>query len=182
MLKSCLKWSVFQLEIWKSWCSRRLCISTLTFSHLYQWLITRAYIWCVKLFADNTSLFSIVNCAKASASVLNSDSLKIQDWAYHWKMLFNPDQAKQAQQVIFSRRSALHERCPYLELFWSVFLSIRTEYREILRISPYSVRIRENTDQNNSEYGHFLRSANKINHGRLYFNIATVKLAHTQKL
>ena len=23
---------------------------------------------------------------------------------------------------------------------------------------PYSVRIRENTDQNNSEYGHFLRS------------------------
>ena len=26
-----------------------------------------------------------------------------------------------------------------------------------LRISPYSVRMRENTDQNNSEYGHFLR-------------------------
>ena len=26
------------------------------------------------------------------------------------------------------------------------------------RISPYSVRMRENTDQNNSEYGHFLRS------------------------
>ena len=29
---------------------------------------------------------------------------------------------------------------------------------EILRISPYSVRIRENTDQKNSEYGHFSRS------------------------
>ena len=25
-------------------------------------------------------------------------------------------------------------------------------------ISPYSVRMRENTDQNNSEYGNFLRS------------------------
>ena len=25
-------------------------------------------------------------------------------------------------------------------------------------ISPYSVRMRENTDQNNSEYGHILRS------------------------
>ena len=25
----------------------------------------------------------------------------------------------------------------------------------LLRISPYSVRIRENADQNNSEYGHF---------------------------
>ena len=28
----------------------------------------------------------------------------------------------------------------------------------MLRISPYSVRIWENKDQNNSEYGHFLRS------------------------
>ena len=28
----------------------------------------------------------------------------------------------------------------------------------LLRISPYSVQIRENADQNNSEYGHFLRS------------------------
>ena len=31
-------------------------------------------------------------------------------------------------------------------------------FRRILRISPYSVRMRENTDQNNSEYGHLLRS------------------------
>ena len=31
--------------------------------------------------------------------------------------------------------------------FWSVFSRIRTEYGEILRISPYSVRVRENTDQ-----------------------------------
>ena len=50
------------------------------------------------------------------------------------------------------------EMCPYSELFWSVFSRIRTENGEILRISPYSVRIRENTDQNNSEYGHFLIS------------------------
>ena len=28
----------------------------------------------------------------------------------------------------------------------------------LLCISPYSVRMRENTDQNNSEYRHFLRS------------------------
>ena len=28
----------------------------------------------------------------------------------------------------------------------------------LLRISSYSVRMRENTNQNNSEYGHFLRS------------------------
>ena len=50
----------------------------------------------------------------------------------------------------------LHEKCPYSELFWSEFSRIRTEYEEILCISQYSVQMRENTDQNNSEYGHFL--------------------------
>ena len=35
---------------------------------------------------------------------------------------------------------------------------IRTKYGEMLRISPCSVRMREYTDQNNSEYGHYLRS------------------------
>ena len=35
----------------------------------------------VKPFSDDTSLFSIVNCLKAFASVLNSDLLRIQDWA-----------------------------------------------------------------------------------------------------
>ena len=42
--------------------------------------------------------------------------------------------------------------------FWSEFSRIRTKYEEILRISPYSVQMLENADQNNSENGHFLRS------------------------
>ena len=52
---------------------------------------------------------------------------------------------------------SLRKKCPYSELFWSTFSRIRTEYGEILLISPNSVRMRENADQNNSEYGHFLR-------------------------
>ena len=53
---------------------------------------------------------------------------------------------------------ALCEKCPHSELFPSVFYRIYTEYGEILRTSPYSVRMRENKEQNNSEYGHFSRS------------------------
>ena len=52
----------------------------------------------------------------------------------------------------------LPKKCSYLELFWSVFSRIPTEYREIQSISEHSVQMRENTDQKNSEYGHFLRS------------------------
>ena len=52
----------------------------------------------------------------------------------------------------------LREKCLYSELLCTVFSRIWTEYGEILRISTYAVQMRENTDQNNSEYGHFLRS------------------------
>ena len=45
---------------------------------------------------------------------------------------------------------SLREKCSYSGLFWSVFSRVR--------ISSYSVRMWENADQNNSEYGHFLRS------------------------
>ena len=34
---------------------------------------------------------------------LNDDLEKISNWAIQWKMSFNPDTNKQAQEVIFSR-------------------------------------------------------------------------------
>ena len=41
----------------------------------------------------------------------------------------------------------LCEKYPNMEFFLVVYFCIRTEYGEILRISPYSVRMRENNDQ-----------------------------------
>ena len=55
------------------------------------------------------------------------------------------------------KRQTLRKKFPYSELFWSVYSRIRTEYGEIRSISSYSVRMWENKDQNNSEYGHFSR-------------------------
>ena len=52
----------------------------------------------------------------------------------------------------------LREKCLYPECFWPISFLIRTEYEKIRNISPYSVWIQENTDQKNSEYGHFLRN------------------------
>ena len=52
----------------------------------------------------------------------------------------------------------LRKKCPYSKLLWSAFSRIRNEYGEILRIPPYSVQMPKNTDQNNSEYGHFSHS------------------------
>ena len=59
----------------------------------------------VKLFADNTSLFSVVHDTQTSANDLNKDLKIINNWAFQWKMNFNPDPTKQAHEVIFSRKT-----------------------------------------------------------------------------
>ena len=56
----------------------------------------------IKFFADDTMLFSIVNDPAISANNLNHDLDIIQRWAYQWKMEFNPDPTKQANEVLFS--------------------------------------------------------------------------------
>ena len=37
--------------------------------------------------------------------MLNHDLKAIENWAFQWKMSFNPDPTKQAEQVIFSSKS-----------------------------------------------------------------------------
>ena len=63
-----------------------------------------------KQFADDTSLFSVVNDINTSASDLNEDLEKIGNWAFKWKMNFISDPNKQAQEIIFSRKktASLH--------------------------------------------------------------------------
>ena len=63
---------------------------------------------------------------------------------------------------------SLREKCLGSKFFWSVVSRILTGYGEILRISPYSVQVQENTDQKSSKYGHFSCSV-----GQKYKSIAT---------
>ena len=55
-----------------------------------------------KLFANDTSLFSVIHDNHTSVNALNKDLEMIQNWAFQWKMNFNPDPTKQAQEVNFS--------------------------------------------------------------------------------
>ena len=58
-----------------------------------------------KIFADDASLFSKVRNINNSANKLNDDLEKISQWAYQWKMQFNRDTNKQANEVTFSCKS-----------------------------------------------------------------------------
>ena len=57
-----------------------------------------------KLFAEDTSLFTVVYDEIISENQLNRDLKIISEWAYQWKIQFNPDINKQAVQVIFSQK------------------------------------------------------------------------------
>ena len=57
-----------------------------------------------KLFADDTSLFSVIHDVNASAKELSDDLKKVNDWAFQWNMSFNLDPSKQFQEFIFSRK------------------------------------------------------------------------------
>ena len=56
----------------------------------------------IKFFADDTSLYSVVNDPKILANELNYDLHIIGHWAHQWKMSFNPDPTKQAEEILFS--------------------------------------------------------------------------------
>ena len=61
-------------------------------------------------------------------------------------------------------RTTLNEKCPYSELFWHVFIP----------------EFGRNTNQKNSEYGHFSRGA--LIHGRWYFYKKSHECLFQQKI
>ena len=55
-----------------------------------------------KQFADGTSLFSVIDDKHSSANKLNQDLNRLNDWAFQWKMIFNPDPVSKLKKFIFS--------------------------------------------------------------------------------
>ena len=58
-----------------------------------------------KLFADDVSLNAIMYDDKHSTENIEHDLKLIYDWSVKWKMLFNPDITKPAEEVLFTNRT-----------------------------------------------------------------------------
>ena len=69
-----------------------------------------------KLFADDATLFTIVKDKNESASVPNNDLSLIWKWNFNWRMLFNPDHHKPAEEVLSSRKQKVLIH-PFISLF-----------------------------------------------------------------
>ena len=103
--KSCIEWTKLLMGKYWSWSSFLQCfiLGPLLFliyiNDLPDNLSTN-----VKLFADDTSLFSVVHDIATSSCDLNYDLNRVREWAFQWKMSFNPEPSKQAQEVIFTHK------------------------------------------------------------------------------
>ena len=98
-----------------------------------------------KLFADDTSLFSAIHNVDTSASELNNDFYQINKWTLQWKMSFNPDPRKQAEEIIFSRKTkkishpllrfnnGIVSQTPY-QKHLVIFLDARLTFEENLKV------------------------------------------------
>ena len=104
-----------------------------------------------RLFADDASLFSVVRDTNLSANTLNNDLPKINNSAHQWKMSFNPDPFKKAQEVIFSRK--IKKPSHQLLIF----------NNDLVKQAPYQKQLGLFLDEK-SNFGEHLRyNANKIN-------------------
>ena len=74
--------------------------------------------YSVKLITDD-----IVKHKNESANSLTNNLLLISKWAYNWKIVFNPDPSKLAQEVLFSRKTKIQ-----------IYRTIIETYESILRL------------------------------------------------
>ena len=58
----------------------------------------------MKLFVDDTSIFTVVNDPHTAALDMNHDLNLIKLWTHNWRMSFNLDPNKQAFEVTFSKK------------------------------------------------------------------------------
>ena len=82
-----------------------------------------------KLFADDASLLSVVQESKAPSVSLNNGFLKISQWAYQSKTMFNQDVSKQAQEVAVSSKAVAIN---HASVYFSNILVIRENFQKYL--------------------------------------------------
>ena len=94
----------------------------------------------------NTSLFSVFHDVDIFANELNNDLHQINRWSFQRKMGCNPDQSKQAEEIIFIKNTkkkishslfrfnnSIFSQSPY-QKHLSIFLDAQLTFEEYLEV------------------------------------------------
>ena len=93
----------------------------------------------VKLFADNASIFSIVYNPNECAADLNNNLNLNRCWAHDWRMSFNPDLAKHAVEVTFSKKKIPADHPPLLFKLYKLYVRLHLDYGDVIYHIPQKV-------------------------------------------
>ena len=83
----------------------------------------------VRIFADDTSLFVVVDDPLVAFEILNHDLKLIEKWANQWKMSFNPDITKPPIEIIFSTKNVKPNHPPLF--FNGMMVDSKEEHKHI---------------------------------------------------
>ena len=109
--KSRFKLSLFVFGWSSRWCAPKINFRTFVILIYINDLSRYSKSKC-KLCGNETSLFSVIHDNDTSANDLNHDLEKIIEWAFEWKLKFNPDSSKQTQ-IILSRKNLSNHPVSY---------------------------------------------------------------------
>ena len=90
-----------------------------------------------------------MNDANKSFQNLSNDLCVISNWAYQWKMSFNTDRSKQAQEVIFSRKTSIQSH-PVLT-FDNIPVTKTTHHKHLGLILDEKLNFKEHLKENISK-------------------------------
>ena len=94
-----------------------------------------------KLFADDTSLFSVIHDVDTYANEWNNFLFQINKSAFQWQMSFDPDPSKQTQEITFSRKTCYNSivsQSPY-QKHLCIFLDARLTFEDYLKVITIKV-------------------------------------------
>lgn len=81
-----------QSSEWQLWSPSRVCVWTILLFLIYIDDITEDLVPLPLIYADDTTMFEIVDQSAISAGCLNSDSNNYSEWAGKWIVTMNPVQ------------------------------------------------------------------------------------------
>ncbi len=96
----CHTWYFFRFLLYQGWSPSRFYSWSFTVLSVYNDVVQNI-VATIKLFADDTSLYIIVDTPEHAAHTLNSDLNSIHEWADRWLVKFNPSKT---ESLLLSRR------------------------------------------------------------------------------
>ena len=111
----------------------------------------------VKLFAGNTSLYSVAKNKRRKCQLSNKWTWYDSKWAYNWNTSFNPDPKKSAHKFLFSRKN-LNITHPFI-LFNNVQKQSANQQKRLSIIHDEKLNFKCHIalTRKETEFGHFSR-------------------------